>query len=101
MMISPKVYVNDFKTMDYHELIKERDRLIRSIRSFEKKECAGDRTGPEWHIQPSPEVVYQCDLEYLAELCQLMRDRYNEEYVWGDKELSTAAKRTKKAKKGD
>lgn len=30
-----------------------------------------------------------------------MRDRYNEEYVWGDKELSTAAKRTKKAKKGD
>lgn len=45
MMISPKVYVNDYKTMDYHELIKERDRLIRSIRSFEKKECAGDRTG--------------------------------------------------------
>ena len=32
-------------------------------------------------MDPDPEVRYQCSLEYLAELCELMRDRYNNESV--------------------
>jgi hypothetical protein len=55
---------------------------------FEKKEKVGDRSGYEWNYNPSPDVVYQVYLEYLAELCKLMKDVYCEDYVWGDKCLS-------------
>jgi len=88
MMISPETYISDFMTADYHDLMKERDRLIRYIRKYEKSECAGDRSGDEWNVNPSPDVRYQCHLEYLAKICSLMHKRYNAEYVWGDKKLS-------------
>ena len=39
-------------------------------------------------INPSPDVCYQVYLEYLAEMCKLMHQKYNEDYVWGDKSLS-------------
>ena len=39
-------------------------------------------------ICPSPDVRYQMYLEYLSGLCLFMRNKYNEEYVWGDKKLS-------------
>lgn len=35
-------------------------------------------------IHPSPEVVYQCNLEYLGKLCELIAEKYNQEYVWGE-----------------
>lgn len=87
MMISPGVYVGGLKTKSYPELIKARDRLVRELRSFEKAETAGDRSDPEWQYCPSPEVRYQVYLEYLAELCKLMSERYNEEYVCGRRTL--------------
>ena len=40
-------------------------------------------------IHPSPSVVYQCNLKYLGELCKLIADKYNQEYVWGDTEEET------------
>lgn len=56
--------------------------------TYEKKEKAGDRSGDEWMINPSPDVCYQVYLEYLAEMCKLMHQKYNEDYVWGEKSLS-------------
>ncbi len=88
MMISPGVYIDGFKDADYNTLIKERDELINFIVDFEKKEKAGDRSGSEWMMMPSPDVQYQMNLEYLAELCKLMHQKYNEDYVWGNKNLS-------------
>lgn len=88
MMISPGGYIEDFKDADYNTLIKERDDLIAYIVEYEKKEKAGDRSGDEWMINPSPDVCYQVYLEYLAEMCMLMQQKYNEDYVWGDKSLS-------------
>ena len=87
MMISPSVYVERLKDVPYKELMKHRDELIRSIRRFEKNEQKGDRSDPDWNYCPSPEVRYQCELEYLAALCTLMHERYNEEYAWGDRTL--------------
>ena len=87
MMISPDSYIMRFKDSDYNELIKERDRLIEWIREYEENEKKGDRSGEEWKICPSPDVRYQCNLEYLAKLCNLMQARYNTEYVWGGKSL--------------
>lgn len=87
-MISPVSYIARFENADYSDLINERNRLIVYILDFEKKEIAGDRSGEDWQINPDPTVIYQCYLNYLAELCDLMKKKYNEEYVWGDKSLA-------------
>ena len=86
-MLSPCNFIHEYKDADYPELMKIRDRLVKDILEFERKEMAGDRSGEEWQICPSPEVRYQMHLEYLAALCKLMQERYNTEYVWGDKKL--------------
>lgn len=88
MMISPGGYIEELKDADYNTLIEERDQLIEAIVEFEQKEKAGDRFGEEWMIMPSPDVRYQVNLEYLAELCRLMQEKYREDYAWGDKRLS-------------
>ena len=86
-MISPGMYIERLIDADYDTLIEERNQLIGCIVEFEKSEKAGDRTGESWMMHPSPEVQYQVHLEYLSELCKLMHDKYNEEYVFGDKHL--------------
>lgn len=82
MMISPQTYISRFKSAGYTDLIRERDCLIDELRKFEQNEMNGDRSGKEWLMDPNPETTYQCNLNYLAELCELMRERYNSEYVW-------------------
>ena len=81
MMIGPEGYIDRLKDASYPELIKEREQLLRRITDFEEKEMAGDRSGEEWLIKPSPDVHYQMELEYLGELCRLMAEKYNREYV--------------------
>lgn len=88
MMLNPEMYAEQFKNASYQEMIKERDSLMRYIRKYEKLEKAGDRSGEEWMIHPQPDVRYQMCMEYLAALLLLMKDKYNEDYVWGDKRLS-------------
>ena len=87
MMIPPESYIESLEDKPYLELIKTRDGLIRYLQDYERKEMAGDRSDPEWQYRPSPEVQYQVYFEYLAELCRLMHERYNEEYVWGERTL--------------
>ena len=88
MMISPITYVEELKDAEYKTLIKERNKLIRLIVEFEGKEKDGDRSGNEWNICPNPDVQYQLHLGYLSELCNMMKGKYCEEYVWAGKSLS-------------
>ena len=88
MMISPGYYVKRFTDSSYQELMDERDRLLKSIKNYEELEKKGDRSGDDWQINPSPNVRYQCNLEYLAQLSILMCEKYNREYVWGNKSLA-------------
>ena len=76
MMISPMGYVENLKDLSYEDLIDEREQLIRSIRDFEEAEKAGDRSGDEWMIMPSPATRYRMNLEYLSELCAYMSEKY-------------------------
>ena len=85
-MVSPEWFVEQLKNEPYEKLIEERNELIREIQIFEEKETIGDRSGGEWMIHPMPDVIYQCNLEYLAGLCKLMQERYNKEFVNGDDE---------------
>ena len=92
MMKNPEYYAVQWKDAAYPELMAERDRLLYFIRDYEEKEKAGDRSGDEWLIHPQPDVLYQVYLEYLGVLCRLMQEKYNRDYVWGERSLRDDAK---------
>lgn len=79
-MINPKGYIEEFKNKPYDELVKEKNYLVGEILKFEN----GVGLNGERIIHPSPEVVYQCNLGYLSELCKLIVEKYQREYVWAD-----------------
>ncbi len=82
MMISPEGFAEELSNRSYKELLVERDSLIEEIRRFEKS--VDDCTGKGSLYHPSPEVKYQMNLEYLAQVCLLISQKYNEEYVWDE-----------------
>lgn len=82
------MYVEKFKNVSYQEMMKERERLIRYIQNFEKLEKVEYRSAEEWTERPNPVVRYQLYMDYLAALLNVMRNKYNEEYVRGNKKLS-------------
>ena len=77
MMISPQSYIGDLKEKRYEDLIKEKDKLIKEIQKFENHKISNS----EICMNPSPEVVYQCNLLYLSELCKLVHDKFNKK-LW-------------------
>lgn len=78
MMISPEFYIDMMKDKGYYNLLKERDCLIREIHRFEKDK---DNLSKELMMEPSPEVQYRMNLQYLAKLCQLISEKYNRECI--------------------
>lgn len=83
MMLSPEVFIDlECKDKSYTELLKMRDSLIRQIRAFEK----GKIPEEEYQILPSPASIYQVNLEYLGELCKIISEKYNDEFIWKDPE---------------
>lgn len=72
MMISPGGFIEEYRDKKYKELLPVRDELIESIRAFE---ADTDRSGEGWMMHPSPEVIYQCNLEYLGKLCELISEK--------------------------
>ena len=99
MMISPQSYRKQFENASYEELMEECDRLIHFLQEYEKLEKNGDRSSPEWNIHPQPIVRYQIYMDYLAELLPFMRDKYNREYVYGEKTLCLQKHRGESATK--
>ena len=78
-MINPKTYIEEQENKSYEELLKERDMLLKEIQDFEQDKISDD----DILRNPSPEVVYQCNLKYLGELLKLIAKKYNEEKIWG------------------
>ena len=70
-MIDPKSFRERFENATLDEIIKERDKLIREIRRYEK----GKISLEELSRCPSPETVYYCNNLYLAELCYLINEK--------------------------
>lgn len=79
MMINPQSFVDELMDKSYEELIKEKDKLINKIKRFENKKV----TENEYDINPSPDVIYQCNLLYLSELSKLINDKFNKK-LWED-----------------
>lgn len=80
MMISIEGFVALHKNDSYEDLIALRSELIGEIEVFERKEIPKER----WEICPTPDVVYQSDLQYLAALCNLIAERFSRERMKGD-----------------
>lgn len=80
MMISPESYIDELKNKNYKELIKEKNKLLKEISDFENNKIADE----EYNIDPSPDVIYQCNLLYLSKLCELIADKFNKEYEWSN-----------------
>ena len=77
MMISPDDFLDQHSNKSYAELLAVRDELLNDIFAFEKHAYKTE----ELLIHPLPEVVYQCNLEYLGKLCELLSKKYNQEYI--------------------
>jgi hypothetical protein len=80
MMISPEMYLAEHEDKKYKDLLPERDRLVKAILEFENKTYDPELDG----MCPAPEVFYQMNLQYLGKLCELISEKYNKEYVWGE-----------------
>lgn len=75
MMISPEKFIEEYKNKSYAELLPIRNELLEEIQAFENHTY-----NPEMNmVHPSPEVVYQCNLEYMGKLCELIAEKYNSE----------------------
>ena len=67
---------------NYWFSIEQRCDMVRdAIKHLEKLVFSDDRMSEEWMIHPGPDVQYQMNLEYLAELCNFMSEKYNREIV--------------------
>ena len=75
MMISPELYIEQYNDLTYKELLAIRDELLDEIRAFEN----GSIPEEAKMIMPSPDTIYQCNLEYLSEVCALLVEKYREE----------------------
>lgn len=76
MMVCPEAFVDEYKDYSYEQLIGVRNDLIMSILDYESAVKRGDMdTGAEI-MCPSPDVMYQMDMEYLIKLLEAMNDKY-------------------------
>ncbi len=82
MMMDPKSYIMMHEKDSFPQLIKERDKLFAELRRWEKLVFEDkERLDDAWMFKPSPQVHYQMTLEYLAELCLFIENKYNKEIV--------------------
>lgn len=77
MMISLEGFISEYQDKPYKELLPVKDIPIQDILRFEERKIDPE----EEMMRPSPEVVYQCNLKYLSMLCELIAEKYNQEFV--------------------
>lgn len=74
MMIHPKTFRDSLEDAPLDKIIKERDKIIREIRRYEK----GKIPEEDYCMSPSPETVYMMNNLYLAESCYLINEKNKE-----------------------
>lgn len=74
MMLDPKDYRKELENATLKKILKDRDRIIEFMHDFENNKL------PKKYYErdPSPEVVYLTNLEYLKEICDLIKIKKDE-----------------------
>ena len=69
MMLHPKDYRKEFEAASLKKILQERDRIVEFMQDFENNKL------PKKYYErdPSPEVVYMSNIDYLKELCDLIK----------------------------
>ena len=83
MMISPYTFIEEYKDYSYEQLVAVRNDLLKEILDHENYVRSGEYDLSIMGMCPSPDVVYQCNMEYLLELITLMnkKQKGNELFV--------------------
>ena len=69
MMLNPEDYRKEFETASLKKIFKERDRIVEYMHKFET-----DKIPKKYYERdPSPEVIYLTNVEYLKEICDLIK----------------------------
>lgn len=74
MMLNPNDYRKEFEDASLKKVLQERDRIIDFMHDFENNKL------PKKYYErdPSPEVVYTTNIDYLKEICDLIKVKRNE-----------------------
>lgn len=80
MLISSDSFIDMNRDKSYKELLKVRDKLIKTIQKFEKHYRKDESVMQE----PSPENIYRHELECLGKLCGLIAEKHLEEELNGN-----------------
>lgn len=69
MMMDSKTYIKEFEDAGLKKVLQERDRIIEFMHDFENHKL------PKKYYErdPSPEEVYAYNLDYLKEICDLIK----------------------------
>lgn len=73
-MLNPKEYRNEFEDSSLRKVLQERDKIIDFMRAFENNQI------PKKYFERelSPEFVYFRYIEYLKEICDLIKIKMHE-----------------------
>lgn len=85
MILKPEEFIESHKNKSFKSLLSVRDELFAEIRAFENQ----NYNSGVGMSDPVPELVYLQDLMYLGKLCELISEKYNQEYVWGKEKEQT------------
>lgn len=74
-MVNPKSYRSKYENAGLDELLSERDRLIKFMRKYENHKL------PDafYLVDPNPEVIYFSNMDYLTEICDLIKIRMRDD----------------------
>ena len=74
MILNPKDYIKELEGSDLKKILQERDKIIDFMHDFEQDKI------PEKYYErdPSPETIYLTNIEYLKEICDLIKIKMDE-----------------------
>lgn len=74
-MLHPKDYRKEFEAASLKKILQERDRIIEFMHAYENNKL------PKKYYErdPSPKIVYLTNVDYLKEICELIKIKKQEE----------------------
>ncbi|WP_410320120.1 hypothetical protein [Methanobrevibacter sp.] len=74
MMLNPKDYRREFEAASLKKVLQERDRIVQFMQDYENHKLAKKY----YERDPSPRVIYFANIEYLKEICDLIKIKTDE-----------------------
>lgn len=70
-MLNPKNYRKEFENASLKKILQERDRIVEFMQDFENNKI------PKKYYErdTSPELIYFTNLDYLKEICDLIKSK--------------------------